>query len=185
MARYSELKQQIMNKHNHQSADKDNTIHLNINTTSETLSPYAEDGKVVINSEFANFLENSVKDVSVKNDLTFEISSKSTDLKILSKAIKNYYYNEFIDSQRKLKRNLLFCIITFIVGIFALASTMLYQFLDFSILLTGALDIFAWVFIWESFDKFFFERPELKYHQYRQMNFINAKIILSNTKKPS
>ncbi len=178
MSKYNRLKQKILSNQNcTKVTNHDTTIHLNINDTNEVLSPYSEDNKMMINSEFASFLENSVKDVSVKSDLTLEISSKNCDLNILSNAIKNYYCNEFIDSQRKLKYNLIFSIITFAIGLLALAFTMLYEVFDFPMLVVGALDIFIWVFIWEAFDKFFFERAELRHHQYRQMNFINAKII--------
>ena len=178
MSKYNKLKQEILSKQNcPNEITQDTTIHINITDTNQVLSPYSEDNKVVINSEFASFLQNSVKDVSVKNDLTLEISSKNCDIDTLSNAIKNYYTNEFIDSQRKLRYNLIFSIMTFAIGLIALAFSMLYEVLNFHIIIIGALDIFTWVFMWEAFDKFFFGRSELKYNQYRQMNFINAKII--------
>lgn len=178
MSKFSKLKREILTKQEYSTESPiDTTIHLNINSSNDAISPYSEDNKLTINSEFASFLENSVKDIPVKNNLTLEISSKNCDINMLSEAIKNYYYNEFIDSQRKLKRNLIFSLVTFIIGLLGLAFTMLYDIFDFPIIVIGALDIFTWVFMWEAFDKFFFERTEFKYNQYRQMNFINAKII--------
>ncbi len=174
MSRYSQLKQKLLSTNNMANSNNNMAkISININNTNEIISPYAEDNKEVINSEFASFLDNSVKDVSPKQDLTLEISANNCDLNKISTAIKNYYFNEFIDSQRKLKRNLVFSICTLIIGLMALALTIVFNSLN-TPLIVGAIDIFAWVFMWEAFDLFFFRRAELKYHQYRQMNFINA-----------
>lgn len=179
MSRYKDLKKEILsNKSCPKLLSQDKVIHININNASEIISPYAEDNRVVINSEFANFLENSVKDLSIKQDLTLEISSKESNLDVISTAIKNYYYNEFIDSERKLKRNLIFSISTFIIGLIALACSIAFNVFETQLLLGGAIDIFAWVFVWESVDLLFFQRAEIKYQQCRQLNFIKSKIIL-------
>lgn len=178
MSKFSNLKKKILaDKNCPKIINNASTIHVNINNTNEILSPYTEDNKPIINTEFANFLDNSVKDISVKQDLTIEITSGNHNPDTISSAIKNYYYNEFMDSQRKLKFNLILVISTLIIGIIALAVTLVEGF-NLPRVINGTIDIFAWVFIWEAFDLFFFRRAELRHEQHRQMNFINAKIIL-------
>ena len=179
MSKYHKLKRKILSSLPSQTqCDQNATININIQDANDIISSYAEDNQEVINSEFANFLDNSVKDVSPKCDLTLQISATNCNADKISTAIKNYYFNEFRDTQRKLRNNLIFSICTLIIGLLALALTITLHTLDIPLLLGGAVDIFAWVFVWESFDLFFFRRAELKYQQYRQINFINSKIIL-------
>lgn len=178
MSNYRTLKKQILSNTACPKISSDNSsIHISINNSKEILSPYTEDNRPIINGEFASFLENSVKDVSIKRDLTLEIASKDQALDAISSAIKNYYYNEFVDSQRKLRHNLIASIITLLIGLIALSLTIILNSLDVPLIVGGAVDIFAWVFIWEAVDLFFFRRAELRYQQHRQINFINAKII--------
>ena len=179
MAKYTKLKQEILSKKDcpHIMQD-DGVVHLNINTSAEILSPYRENNQPLISGEFAQFLENSVKDISVKQDLVLEINCSNACKDLIAPGIKNYYYNQFVESERNLKRNLLFSLTSLLAGIIVLLLTNIFQYYDLSFVLTNTLDILAWVFVWEAFDLFFFRRTEYKYIQYRQMNFINAKIIL-------
>ena len=177
MTKYRKLKKQTFNQKNYPILDTNsNTIHIKINSSEDILSAYSEDNRVVINNEFADFLENAVKDISIKEDLTIKIESKDKNKERISSAIKNYYYNEFIDSERRLKQNLLLSIITLLFGAFVIACNGILQFFDINFVIIGTIDILAWVFIWESFDLFFFRRREIKHEQFRQMNFVNATI---------
>ena len=190
MYKYSKLKKELLSNHACPKVVEDNaTISININDSSDIISPYAENNKPVISGEFANFLENSVKDIPVNKSLKIEISSNNCDLQATSTAITNYYYNEFTDSQRKLKHNFIASILLFIVGLIALSTTIILTTLDTPLIISGAVDILAWVFLWEAFDLFFLRRVELRHSERRQMNFLTAKISLikpkSNTSKPS
>lgn len=178
MSNYSKLKKELLNNKKCPNLySEDNVIHISINDASEIISPYVEDNKPVINSEFANFLENSTKDISVKHNLILEFTSVEDNKDKIASAIKNYYINEFVDSQRKLKNNIISSIITFIIGLITLSCVIILNNFNSITIINSAVDIFAWVFIWEAVDLFFFRRSELRHQQYRQINFINAKII--------
>ena len=82
-----------------------------------------------------------------------------------------------MDTERKLKRNLSFSIITLLIGLIALSINIILSSLNTPVIIGNAIDIFGWVFVWEAVDVFFFRRAELKFKQYREINFINAKII--------
>lgn len=190
MSKYSKLKKELLNSNHCPKVVEDNaTISININDSSEIISPYAENNKPVISGEFASFLENSVKDIPANKSLKIEIISNNCDLQATSTAITNYYYNEFADSQRKLKHNFIASVLLFIVGIIALSATIILTALDTPLIISGTIDILAWVLLWEAFDLFFLRRVELRHSERRQMNFITAKISLikpkSNTSKPS
>ena len=99
MGKFKEMKKQIMaNDDCPKIQNYDNAIHISIKDNSEIISPFSEDNLAVINSEFASFLENSVKDVPIKQDLTLEITTQKGDLNTISNAVKNYY-NSLLYSQ--------------------------------------------------------------------------------------
>ena len=179
MSKYSKLKKELLqNKNCPTMSTNDNTIHISVDDISQVISPYSEDNRPVINNEFAEFLNNSVKDISIKQNITLEITSKNCDHETISSAIKSYYYNEFVDSQRKLKFNLFASLSTLIIGLLALALSLLQNVVSYS-LLAGVIDIFAWVFVWEAVDLFFFRRAELKHLQHRQMKQVQNCGILT------
>ena len=176
MASYSALKRKIKNCKEYENPAS-NVVKISVKDAGEIISPFAENQQAIIRSDFAHFLENSVKDVSVKQDLTIEISArkKSDDVSVAA-AIRSYYHNEFQETQRKLRRNLFTALTTFAIGILLLFCS-IYLSQNNPILL-GLLNIFTWVFVWEAVHLVVFERTELRHQQYRQMNFINAKIIV-------
>lgn len=178
MSRYSKLKHDILKgKNSPKLLSSDGVINIDINDSSEIISQYTENNSPVISNDFADFLNNSVKDVSLKRDITIQISAKQGNLPDITNAIKTYYYNEFIDIERKLRFNLFSSLILLIIGIIAFALSIAQYVAEIPIL-AGAIDIFAWVFMWEAFDLFFFRRKELKHQQRRYANFIMANIIL-------
>ncbi|MBQ3502891.1 MAG: hypothetical protein IJA72_04450 [Clostridia bacterium] len=178
MSKYNKLKKEILNhKHCPKLISDDNSIDINIIDSSEILSPYTEDNRPIITNDFAEFLNNSVKDISIKQNISINISTQNGNAENISNAVKTYYYNEFVDVERKLKFNLLSSMILLIVGIIAFAVSIA-QYIAKLPVLAGAIDIYAWVFMWEAFDLFFFRRTELKYQQRRYANFITAKINL-------
>ena len=175
MKRYRMLRSRNLKRHDNPNLMvDDNVIHLNIKDTSDMLSPYCEDDKPVINSDFASFLENSVKDVSVHVPLIIKIESNDKVPSALSRGIRNYYKNEFIETERELRQNLKYTIVTFIVGIITLILSVFLSGFDSLAVIGEAIDIVAWVFVWESVDLFFLRRRELKYKQYREINFMEA-----------
>lgn len=176
MASYTSLKRKIKKCKSSQNTEN-NIVKISVKDASEIISPYAENEQAVISSDFAKFLENSVKDVSVRQDLTIEITSKKqTNDDSIAGAIRDYYHNEFIETERKLRHNLFSVLATFAIGMLILFCAIYLG--QNNAILHGVLDIFAWVFIWEAVHLFAFQRSELRHLQYRQMNFINADIIV-------
>ena len=155
-----------------------NPVQISLNDSKNVISPFAENNQKVISGDFAEFLENAVKDVPIKEDLTLEITTKKYDHETISTAIKNYYYNEFVESERRLKNNLWFALITLFIGLCTLTISLVLTFKEILVVVQGAISIFSWVFVWEAFDLLCFRRPELRHQQHRQINFINAKIII-------
>ncbi len=178
MNKYRKLKKEILShKYCPKLISDNNSININITDSTEILSPYTEDNRPVITNDFAEFLNNSVKDIPIKQDISITISTQKGKTKNIPTAIKTYYYNEFVDIERKLKFNMMSSILLLLIGLVAFAISIAHYIAEMPIL-AGSIDIFAWVFEWESFDLFFFRRRELKHQQRRYSNFITAKINL-------
>lgn len=175
MTRYGKAKRNL--KKNRVSVPS-NPVQISLNDSKNVISPFAENNQKVISGDFAEFLENAVKDVPIKEDLTLEISTKKYDHETISTAIKNYYHNEFVESERQLKNNLIFALVTLFIGLCALTISLVLTYKEILVVLQGTISIFSWVFMWESFDLLCFRRPELRHQQHRYINFINAKIVI-------
>ncbi len=70
------------------------TIDMTVTDDGNFLSPYSEDGKPVISSEVADFLENAAKAYRPKDTLVVSIHGDCIDdceKKKYAAAIKNYY----------------------------------------------------------------------------------------------
>lgn len=175
MRRYMKLRKRNLKRYsNHSLMIEGSRIYIDIDDTSDIISPYSENEEPVITSDFADFLENAVKDVPVTAPLKIRISSKEETPNLLSKGIRNYYKKEFIESERQLRQNLKISIVTLVVGIITLILNVVVSLIGSNSVITETIDVFAWVFLWEAVDLFCLRRREIKYTQYREINFMEA-----------
>lgn len=154
-------------------------ITLTIINDDNLLSPYSPIHKPIISSEVAEFIENCAKEYHPKTNLTLNIYSNCIDDKektIYSNAIKNYFALKLSDVTRDIKRCMFTGILFGLIGIFVLALMFLLSNLEVKAIWIECVDIFAWVFLWESVDKLFIQRNELILKMKRLNAFINMKI---------
>ncbi len=154
-------------------------LEIKINDKTEILSPFYLDKKEVINEEFASFLDNAIKAVPPKKKinikLTCENMSKDEE-EICVKAIRNYYYNKTIDTQRRIKNNSMIFGLMIILSILSLVALFLVEYFNAFWLITEIFDIIAWVFVWEAVDIIAFQRSLIIYERNRHLALYNAKI---------
>ena len=106
-------------------------IEIAIKDRSEVLSPYVINGQETINSEFASALDNAVKSIPPKKDIYLNIEGKGLsdqDKNTFALAIKNYYLNSTLESQRKIKNNMILFIIMAIMSLITLTALFLVFF---------------------------------------------------------
>lgn len=154
-------------------------VEVKIDDKSEVIAPFAVDGKLSINVEFANLLDNLGKSLSPKENLQFNIKcdSWSDDEKFdVASAIKHYYFNSLIQMERKLRNNLRLFWIMVAFSVIFVATLFLADYFGAPFIVTEVIDIIVWGFVWEAVDLATFQRS-LFQHEYDHSKVIyNMKI---------
>lgn len=158
---------------------KTGVINLSVSNDDGFLSPYSSEGKPVISSEVAEFLENAVKAHSPKEKLILNVKGDCIDENErvqYAAAIKNYYSLKLKDEERERKNKTVVAAIFAFIGIIALAFMFYISERDVGEVWKECIDIFAWVFLWEAVDQFFIERGAVKVRRKRYQNFAEMEI---------
>ncbi len=170
------FKDEIINKLDN---DKRYVIDLSINDNTSFLSPFSGETKV-IGSEVASYLDNAIKFVPHKLNISLHIKAQSLteeDKVIYQQAIKNYYRNIIEQLNNELIFNLIVSISMCLIGIVVIAIMLILSSHGLNEIWDVVLEIIGWVFIWEGVDKLFFERRKLKIEINRAKQFKEANII--------
>lgn len=144
------------------------------------LSPYSLGDSRVISSDVADFLDNAVKPLTLKRDISLVVSSDEIDDEEKTEyraAVKNHYRNRSIDVNRRLKNNGRASLIMALIGAGILALYVALGLREVGTVFLEIIDITAWVFMWEAVDLFFFERNALKIEKLRCLRLRDAEIV--------
>lgn len=160
----------------------DRLIRLHVNDVDYFLSPLSVDGVPCISDDTAFLLNYYLKNMSADSDekLFFEITGNSLspgEKKLYTKAIKNYYREEFLDIQEQLKQNRKKSLLMTVLGILLIALRIAVP-LFFSLRLDyfEPVNVVAWVFLWEAVELLIFKRPKLREMQIRNLKILEANI---------
>lgn len=164
-------------------------IRLHVNDVDSFLAPLSVDGVPVISDDTAYLLNFYLKNMATDSDeeLCFQITGhdlSDKEKEIYKKAIKNYYKEEFVDVNDKLKDNIHDAIYMFIAGTILFLGKFFitkyigdHTFLEF-------LEIIVWAILWEGIDLLVFRRPELREKQIRNLKILEAEIIFKEKPQP-
>ena len=150
------------------------------------LSPYTSNNNELISDEVATFLDHSVKVVSPKEPLHINIISNSINQNeeiVYKRAIKNYYLNQIVDINRKLRFNSIASAMFTLIGLLTFFILLLLDSTITSEIIYEIFSIFGWVFLWEAVDQFFIERNKLNRQKNRDLNIYGAKITFNKLNK--
>lgn len=154
-------------------------IEMTVLRDEDFLSDFSAGSKPVVSSEVADFLNENARAFLPKEPVCIRIYSnciEKDEERVYSEALKEYYVRHYKENRRELKRNALLSLMMAIVGLFALSAAISVSVLCDIPVLSEAMDIFAWVFLWEAVDLFFLERMRLRAERDRCLRFIDAKI---------
>ncbi len=152
---------------------------MSVSNDDDFLSPYAENGKPVISSEVAEFLENAASAFHPSQPLALNVHGDCIDeneRKAYPQAIKNYFSLQYRGVLRDMKRKTMIAAVFAIVGILALISMFVFSASGLGEVWVECIDIFAWVFLWEAVDQFFIERAGLQLRSRRLKNFTEMRV---------
>lgn len=160
----------------------DRLIRLHVNDVDYFLSPLSVDGVPCISDDTAFLLNYYLKNMSADSDekLFFEITGNSLspgEKELYTKAIKNYYREEFLDIQEQMKQNRKKSLLMTVLGILLIALRIAVP-LFFSLRLDyfEPINVVAWVFLWEAVELLIFKRPKLREMQIRNLKILEANI---------
>ncbi|MCR5731495.1 MAG: hypothetical protein K6G51_00935 [Sphaerochaetaceae bacterium] len=168
-------------------------IRLHVNDADTFLSPLSIEGVPVISDETAYLLNFYLLNMTLNDyeEIVFVISGRDfSDLEknIYRKAIKNYYQEEFLDTQDQIKENLRSALWMLFIGILFLVANIALKYTIPGALLNSFsfefIDIIAWVFIWESVVLLFRERPQLQEKQIQHLEILEAKFYFKDKVLP-
>ena len=154
-------------------------VDIKIKDKSEVISPFVIDGQEIINAEFANLIDNTMKSIPPTQNININIDCEKLtdkDKSSFALAIKNYYKNSTLDSQRKMDNNTKILLLMLALSITSLAALFLVNFFSVNWLVIEIVDIVAWVFIWESIDLLVFQRSLVRYEKLRYLSLYNCHI---------
>lgn len=162
---------------------EEGVIRMNVADDGNFISPFSVEGYPVISGETAEFLDHNSKRHWKSAQVKLIISSDEideTEQNVYANAIKNYYRTEYNETRRDLQKNFIQTIVMTIIAavVFAIAVTLGATTQTGDVAL-NMLDVFAWVFMWEAVDIFFFQRPVLKKQLRKNAGFIDAEIIFT------
>ncbi|MBE7075009.1 MAG: hypothetical protein E7376_03430 [Clostridiales bacterium] len=133
-------------------------------TTTQEILQRDYDDNIKLNKDFANYLLFKTYKINSKQTLKLHFNMNQ---KIAKSEIETALNNQFIQESNIIKEEIknlnFFILIMFYLGIitfFFMGTIHNYEYSNFYI--ETILEITAWVFVWESVDAFFLQRPKLK-----------------------
>lgn len=180
---FSEIKKIVRarTKERDMERDEDGRIiyKIRIRDDDEFLSSYSKGERCVISEDAAAFIERGLEPVSYNEQLILRISSNvitDDEEKEYTEAIHNYYSDRYESSRLEKRKLIVIAAIMAIVGVIALSVMIALEVADYNAVFTEAIDIFAWVFMWEAVDIFFLQCTLLYFKQKRYLALSDAKI---------
>jgi len=139
-------------------------INIKVENKNQIISNFSYDENDKINKDLSEFIVAKSKRVPITKDIKLNFYTKNyIDKNEIQSTIKNHFNEEYLESKSELKRLNVFIITMLALGILTFAILVALYNRNFSnIYFEMILEIAAWVFIWESIDATFLQRPKIK-----------------------
>ena len=161
--------------------DSENRIIIDMNITDDTnfLSVFSAGEAPIIDCTVANFLESRTKSILPNEQLVLHIHGSCVDENekiIYTNAIKEYYLQQYFSYRRDLKKNYLTSSLLAIFGIAILMLAIFLADIQQNPVWSSAVDIVAWVLIWEAVHILVFKNKELQFNKLRSKAFASMDV---------
>ena len=163
---------------------EDCIIDVKLQHGEEIFSKYNYENLTTLNEDFSDYLWRNEKLSPASKPLTIKIHAMEELKRVeVTKAIKNYYKEEYMEVKNEIKKTNAFSLATLIIGILFLGLLFIFhQFVNVEIV-NIIIEIIAWVFIWESVDSFFLKRSKLLQQGRRIQRLYTAKVEIIEKSK--
>lgn len=154
-------------------------ITMLVKDDSHFLSEFSKTETPIISDAVADFLEDSTHSLlpNEKYVLTIESNCIDEDEKILyERAIKEYYTERYVVSERELRRNRIIAGVLSLSGMAVLGISILLDTVFNHMLWSEMINIVAWVLLWEAVDIIVFQSRSLKMKRLKYLAFISMEL---------
>ena len=159
-------------------------IDMTVKNDDDFLSVYSTNQTPVISTGVADFIENSTHSVSPRERFALHIHSNCIDdgeKNEYAAAIKEYYAEKYIAGKKERDLNRMIISILIFVGITVLALAFQIK----NAVWSEAIDIAAWVLLWEAVDIGVFKNREINLRRRRYLAYMSMKIVYDPIENPS
>ena len=139
-------------------------INIKVQNKEQIISNFSYDENDKINKDLSEFIVAKSKRVHISKDIKLNFyTNEHIDKNEIQSTIKNHFHEEYLESKSELKRLNIFIITMLILGVLTFAILVALYNRNFSnFYFEMILEIAAWVFIWESVDATFLQRPKIR-----------------------
>jgi len=172
-----EIRRELQNRQGVLDKERDDEgrviVDFCVHSDDDFLSPYSLRSNAELSEDASRFIERSLETVPVKEQVRLRVHSNvitAEEEKAYKEAIKVYYEERFEAVNREKKRLFIIATLMALVGVFALTMMIALEVAGrHTAVLSEVIDIFAWVFLWEAVDLFFFEATALRLKSWRYL----------------
>ena len=149
---------------NENSIPEYKTINIKIENKNQIISNFSYDENDRLNKDLSEYIDEKSKNTRINQKIKLNFYSKDDiDKNEIKSTIKNHFHDEYLESKSDLKRLNIFIIIMLMLGILTFSILIALYNRNFSnFYFEMILEIASWVFIWESVDALFLQRPKIR-----------------------
>lgn len=144
-----------------------------VHSDDDFLSPYSLRSSAELSTDVASFIERSLDTVSVKEQVRLRVHSNvitDEEKTAYNEAIRSYYEDRFEAVRVEKRRLLIIALLMAFIGVVALTVMIGLEVAGrHTAVLSEIIDIFAWVFLWETVDLLCFEYTALRLKSWRYL----------------
>lgn len=178
---FKSVSEKIENLAKYSKEEEQRAIVCAIGQREDFFDRFSDEGRKELNEELAEHIKNHAEAKKEALPLVIRFilrgEAKNLERRVIEETVFNYYARQSAKLLKRYKRNFA---VTFLLG--AIGVILLFFLILLKTVLNGmpvlseVIDIAAWVFLWESVDKGFFEKVGLR-SEFRMLErFANAKI---------
>lgn len=166
-------------------------IGLHLDTIEEAFSKYSYKENFILDSGMIDFIEENAKEyagVDLKNyeiDIYSDKKVKKEDSQKFTNSFKKYYERKLFDIHRAITKLNLYGAVFFVIGAVFLTATHLVSsiFPNAPEVISFALEIASWVFMWEAVDLVFIQKGKDRLDQVFYLNLSESIIVFKEDSK--
>lgn len=132
----------------------------------------------LLSGEIFEFIENTFRYVDKRKELVIDIrfpkKMKEEEKRKIILLLKAHYAQNVNMSRKSIRRNKILAWILLIIGSLIFIGYGILDYLNIHFLFIGIMEVFSWVFIWESCYSFFFTNNEKRMQLMMYMKLFNS-----------